>query len=184
MYETFSRWCSRHNHVCQVLKWNLLRLRLYSRSIFPFSYWFLNGLRTVQCYCAACDQSMSGVHWPLIAPNWYLSNDGCSTSSIHLPIIDSCMIFPTYGSDKIINRPMVEVVLEWARWFNLRDRNTTSADFSALREEPSLRHAHIGWLNSGAKSRRNQFVNPSRPAVLLKSVCIPIFTARRYASAV
>jgi len=38
-----SRWPYRHNHVCQVSKWNFQGLRFYRGSNFPFSYWFLNG---------------------------------------------------------------------------------------------------------------------------------------------
>jgi len=38
-----------------------------------------------------------------IVPNWYLSNDGCSTSSIHPPIVDS-KIFPNVGISEIGRR--------------------------------------------------------------------------------
>ena len=52
-----SGWCSRHNHVCQVSKWNFQGLQFYRGSNFLFSYWFWMGLTTVQRYCAACDTS-------------------------------------------------------------------------------------------------------------------------------
>jgi len=38
-----SRWLCRHNHVCQVSKWNFQVLPFYRGSNFPFCYWFLNG---------------------------------------------------------------------------------------------------------------------------------------------
>ena len=38
-----SGWCSRHNHVCQVSKWNLKGLRFYRGSNFPFFLLILNG---------------------------------------------------------------------------------------------------------------------------------------------
>jgi len=51
----FSRWCSRHNHVYQVWKWNFKGLQFYRGSNFPFPIDFWMGLTTVQRYCAACD---------------------------------------------------------------------------------------------------------------------------------
>ena len=45
-------WCSQHNHVCQVSKWNFQGLRFYRGSNFHFSYWFWMGLTTVQRNCA------------------------------------------------------------------------------------------------------------------------------------
>ena len=39
----FSRWCSRHKHVCHVSIWNFQGLRFYRGRIFHFTYCFLNG---------------------------------------------------------------------------------------------------------------------------------------------
>ena len=36
-------WCSRHNHVCQVSKWNFQGLQFYRGSNFPFFLLILNG---------------------------------------------------------------------------------------------------------------------------------------------
>ena len=39
----FSGWCSRHNHVCQISKWNFQGLQFYRGSNFPFFLLILNG---------------------------------------------------------------------------------------------------------------------------------------------
>ena len=56
----FSRCCSRHNHVCQVSKWNFQGLRFYRGSNFAFSHWFLNGPYNSDLTCDRCNVSPSG----------------------------------------------------------------------------------------------------------------------------
>jgi len=74
----FSGLCSRHNHVCQVSKWNFQGLRFYRGSNFPFFLLILNGpynsAALLPCLWSTCNW-YSGPQWPPCAhsgPAWWL----------------------------------------------------------------------------------------------------------------